>query len=191
MPTITYHMGREEFPRDHIACSLDVRKVGDAGGVWRMANNGPRFNAVTGYRPEIGGDWYCNTHDLAEGTVLMVRASRKTMSASQGYHQFIRVTDNAPHFRLCVPTARRPTSVIDNAMIEGRFEFLTPDEIQTLNIPPAYKFVKADPGVVVLTEVQAAPRQPVKPVVEERVVLVDGKEHMVATARRPRPLDLD
>jgi hypothetical protein len=102
------------------------------------ATNVRWFNAMPGY-PEGLGRWCQSNYDVPEGVVLKVFGTKTQKFQNQRLSPvrgaiYIQLRSGAAFQRLAFQTMQDPKGSLREAMIEGRFDILTPQEIGQLGI---------------------------------------------------------
>jgi hypothetical protein len=101
------------------------------GGLVRAQGYPVCEGAVAGIRREIGGSWTMQAYDIAEGEVIKLSVSKRAAwnSKISSAQVLIRMRSEGAHTRITIPLlARAGKSRFTEAVFDGRFEVITPQE---------------------------------------------------------------
>jgi hypothetical protein len=109
------------------------------------------FEAVDGYRGEVGGTWYQQQYEIREGELLKIFASLKKdwNSVPAIANLFVRIRANAPLMKVRVKLLGKANSKLDHGEIIGRMDVLTLQEAKDRGaiINPLYTHYYAEHNV--------------------------------------------
>lgn len=211
MPIISCTVGRENFADRSAVVSLQFTPSraypGRAQGLDMMARGdaavAARMGALTtipagqGMRADIVGQWSTGSYDVREGAVLRLGLARREAAGSVQLSaaMLLRMRADAALVRVAVILTGHPRATMTRAIVEGRFDILSPQEAAAqlgVVTPPAYLPQFAPSLRSRAFEVVELERQRAAPAVQHRETVTnsDGQEVQVTTTRRRRALDL-
>lgn len=145
--------GEENFPTGGSKCHVFFvptrQRMGREAHIGQMARgfnpdvpvaqtNQRWFAAMTGY-PETLGRWCTANYDVPEGVVLKVFGSKRQMVGRQALPVrtgvvYLQLRSGAAFQRIAFQTLQDSKGALREAMIEGRFDILTPRELGQMGV---------------------------------------------------------
>lgn len=150
--------------------------------------------ARPGISTDIGGAWVTCNYEIADNTLIKLTVAKSLPNNRRNCMLFILMRDNAPLNRITIPLRLNRFSVIDEAVIEGRFDVLTLEQAKQrgASVIPAFERMFSDVmrNSMMRLEQREAAVAALPPVVTVTVQNDDGTERRVSRPGRRRTLDV-